>query len=128
MLAQHDDVSTVRSCDLLLSTFCHVGRRVAISVVFDALSVYFKMADSKEECKEDDKDDLFSNDGNFLERFKKMEEEKKKKEEQSKKLPPPGPTIPMRRKAMKPHPFGIKKPKGAPSSFIVHHSHYKLYE
>ena len=68
-------------------------------------------------------EDLFSNDGNFLERFMKMEEEKKKKEEQSnisKKLPPLGPTIPMRRKNMKPHPFGTKKPKDAFGPLLIH--------
>ncbi|XP_019852291.1 PREDICTED: SURP and G-patch domain-containing protein 1-like [Amphimedon queenslandica] len=58
--------------------------------------------------------ELFSNDGNFLERFKKLEEEKKKKEEEKEKkklTAPPGPTIPGRRKNMKLHPPGTKKSK-----------------
>lgn len=74
------------------------------------------MADEEEE-----KDELFSNDGNFLERFKRLEEERKKKEEEEKeeKKPAPGPIIPGRRKNMKIHPPGSKKAKGAPTTFPI---------
>lgn len=70
-------------------------------------------------------EDLFSNDGNFLERFKKLEEERKRKEEETnaeKTHSPPGTIIPTRRKNMKPHPLGNKKSKGALRLFLVHQS------
>lgn len=86
------------------------------------------MADESEEKK----DELFSNDGNFLERFKKLEEEKKKKEEEEKEkkklTAPPGPTISGRRKNMKLHPPGTKKSKGATTTFPNNKNHTLQYE
>lgn len=67
-----------------------------------------------------DEESLFANDGNFLERFKKIQDEQKKKEEQEKELPKPenkGPTLPLRRKQIRPQPFASKKPKGAKIQF-----------
>ena len=86
------------------------------------------MADKEDE----EKGELFSNDGNFLERFKKLEEEKKKRDEEEKEkkklAAPPGPTIPGRRKGMKLHPPGTKKSKGATTPFPNSKNHTLQYE
>jgi splicing factor 4 len=76
-------------------------------------------------CSEED-EGLFANDGNFLERFKRIQEEQKKqkKEEEKKKSLEPKmiksskePTIPMRRR---PHPLAKKRTKGACPPILIY--------